>query len=59
MCPAMIIKDQTSETVSQPQLNVLFCKSYLGHGVSLQNEAEQWWCMPLILALWKQRQIDF
>ena len=30
MLPSMIIMDGTSETVSQPQLNVY--KSYLGHG---------------------------
>jgi hypothetical protein len=22
-------------------------------------EARQWWCMPLILALGRQRQVDF
>jgi hypothetical protein len=32
--PAMMIMDWTSETVSQPQLNIVPYKSYLGHGVS-------------------------
>jgi hypothetical protein len=38
MLPAMMIMDWTSETESQLQLNVVLCKSCLGHGVF----SEQW-----------------
>ena len=37
MLPAMMIMDWTSETVSQPQLNVVLYKSCLGYGVSSQQ----------------------
>jgi hypothetical protein len=33
----MMIMDLTSETVSQPQLNVVLYKHLLGHGVSSQQ----------------------
>jgi hypothetical protein len=33
----MMTLDYTSETISKPQLNVLFHKSSLGHGVSSQK----------------------
>jgi hypothetical protein len=34
MPPAMMVMDWTSETVSQPEVNVVLYKSCLGHGVS-------------------------
>ena len=37
MLPSTMIMDGTSETVSQPQLNVVLYKSYLGHGVCIQQ----------------------
>jgi hypothetical protein len=41
MLPALMIMDSASESVSQPQLNVVLYavlyKSCLGHGVSLQQ----------------------
>jgi hypothetical protein len=49
--PTLIIMDWTSESVNKcPQINVLF-KSCFG--------ARKWWCMPLIPALGRQRQVDF
>jgi hypothetical protein len=37
MLLTMTIMDQTSETVSQPQLNVFLYKHCFGHGVSPQQ----------------------
>ena len=37
LLPIITIMDKTPETLSQPQLNVFFYKSCLGHGVSLQQ----------------------
>ena len=37
MLSAMMLMDETSETISQAQLNVVFHKSCLGHGVSLKQ----------------------
>ena len=38
MLPAMMIMDWTSETVSQPQLNICFHKTCLGHSVFSQQQ---------------------
>lgn len=37
MLLAMMIMDSSSKTISQPQLNVVFCKSCFGHGASSQQ----------------------
>jgi hypothetical protein len=37
MLSSMMIMDRTSDTVSQPQLNVVPYKCFLGHGVSSQT----------------------
>ena len=36
--PALMIKKWTSDLVSQPQLNVVLYKTYIGHGVCSQQE---------------------
>lgn len=38
MLPNMTIMDKTSETVSEPQLNALFYKSFCSQGVSSQQQ---------------------
>jgi hypothetical protein len=44
MLPAMMIIDGTSETVSQPQLNVFFIRA---------APSRQWWHTLLIPAFWE------